>query len=315
MANAPTTTPTSMKATAQAGGPQVKATQQAARPPAFMITPVKQRQRYLKLLVYGNYGVGKTYLAGTASLVPEMHHILMINAEGGDLTLDEFEGIDQASATTFNQLGRIYEFLVAHCRARDADKQDELKEYQERLFGMPVSDKVPLRKYKTVIIDSLTEVNQYCLNQLLGVQESTKIDEDPVAAEFKEYKQNNTMMLRFVRKFRDLPLNVIFTAAEDFVQDEMKRRFMTPAMTGKLSKQIQGFMDMVGYYVQGTPTEEQAGQGVQVPRRLYVLPNQAGKHDAKHRYSKFKKPYFDNPTIASILKETGLLEAQGAQVS
>ena len=75
-------------------------------------------------------------------------------------------------------------------------------------------------------------------------------------------------------------------------------------MTGQLSKKIQGFMDMVGYYVQGR-------DGDTVQRRLYVMPSSTGRYDAKHRYQAFKGEYFTDPTIGSILSEVGLLSASG----
>jgi len=301
-----------------AGGPQKpQATAQAMRPPAFRIRPITKREHHLKLLIYGNYGVGKTHLAGTSSEQSSMRDVLLINAESGDMTLEEFDHIDEVTVTNFNTLARVYEFVKAHCESRVKGDDERLAVLQERFFGEPVGEDhiTRLRRYNTVIIDSLSEVNQYCLNQLLGVTASTKLDEDPMAAEFKEYKQNHTMMLRFVRAFRDLPMHVIFTAAEAYVQDEMKRQHFTPEMTGKLSKQIQGFMDMVGYYVMGTPTELEGKPGEKVvPRRLFVMPNMHGKHDAKHRYVRFKGSHFDNPSIPKILREIGFTDGEGVQV-
>jgi len=112
------------------------------------------------------------------------------------------------------------------------------------------------------------------------------------------------MLLRVVRAFRDLPMNVIFTCAEKYNQDETKKYKYVPDMTGQLSKKIQGFMDMVGYYVQGK-------DGDKIQRRLYVMPSGLGKYDAKHRYQDFKGEFFTDPTIGKILKEVGLLNKDG----
>jgi hypothetical protein len=162
-------------------------------------------------------------------------------------------------------------------------------------------------------VDSLSEAEQYCLNQLLGVTDTTKLDEDPNAAEFKEYKQNHTMILRLVRNFRTLPMNIIFTCAEHYVQNETKKMKYTPALTGKLSKQVQGFMDMVGYLVIGQKKAEEGKEPEQV-RRLYVTPSPRGDFDAKHRYTSFKGDYFDNPSIEKILELTGLSSKEGVAV-
>ena len=99
-------------------------------------------------------------------------------------------------------------------------------------------------------------------------------------------------------------MHVIFTAAEQFNQDENKRYKYSPDLTGKLSKKIQGFMDMVGYLAVGK-------EGEKTIRRLYVSPSPQGKYDAKHRYQAFTAEFFLNPTIKSILIETGLANKDG----
>ena len=281
-----------------------KDVKQAIKMPQFRIETVQRRERYLKLLVYGNYGVGKTTLACSALEVPSMCDVLMINAEAGDLSVDNMEGLDAITVTDFRSLGRINEYLKQHCKARDAGDTDELIKMEAFLRGVDEKDIKEPRQYRTVILDSLTELEAYCFNQLLGITDTTRLDEETQSAEWGEYKKNNTMILRVVRAFRDLPMHVVFTCAEKYNQDETKKYKYTPDMTGKLSKKIQGFMDMVGYYAQGK-------DGDTVRRRLYVMPSALGKYDAKHRYQTFKKEFFDDPTIGTILKEVGLLNKDG----
>lgn len=281
-----------------------KDVKQAVKAAQFRIETVQRRERYLKLLTYGNYGVGKTTLACSALEVPSMRDVLMINAEAGDLSVDHLEDLDAITVRDFRTLGRINEFLKQHCKARDVGDKDELIKMEAFLRDVDEKDIKKPREYRTVILDSLTELEAYCFNQLLGITDTTRLDEEAQSAEWTEYKKNNTMMLRVVRAFRDLPMHVIFTCAESYTQDETKKFKYTPDMTGKLSKKIQGFMDMVGYYVQ-------ARDGDTVRRRLYVVPSATGKYDAKHRYQTFKGEYFDDPTIGTILKEVGLLKKDG----
>ncbi len=277
---------------------------QAVKPPLFRIETVQRRERYLKLLIYGNYGVGKTTLACSALQVPSMNNVLMINAEAGDLSVDTEDDLDAIRVKDFRALGRINEFLKQHCKARDAGNTDELIKMEAFLRGVDKKDIDKPREYRTCILDSLTELEAYCFEQLLGITDTTQLDEEVQSAEWGEYKQNNTMILRVVRAFRDLPMHVIFTCAEKYTQDETKKFKYTPDMTGKLSKKIQGFMDMVGYYAQGK-------DGDKVQRRLYVMPSGLGKYDAKHRYQSFKGEHFVDPTIGNILREVGLLNKDG----
>lgn len=282
---------------------EVKEVRKPIRPATFTITTPQTRERFLKLLVYGAYGVGKTRLAGTSVDVKEMNDILLIDAESGDMTLDDeafnFQDIDSIQITDYKQLARVAEYLKIHCILRDdpsKEATEKLIKKESELKGVKITKP---KRYRTVIIDSLTEVEVYCMNQLLGITDSTKLDEEVATAEWAEYKRNHSMIQRMVRSFRDLPMHVIMTCAAQYVQDEQKKQLWTPAMTGKLSSQVQGFMDMVGYLVIGGLQDDGS-----IPRRLYVQP--AGRYAAKCRFSSFKGSYFDDPTIGSILDEIGL---------
>ena len=292
-----------------ASPPSPSGVKPAVRAPAFRIEPVQKRERYLKLMIYGNYGVGKTTLACTSLEVESMRDVIMINAEAGDLAVNNMEGLEAITITDFRTLGQIREFLMQHCRARDAGDEDTLRKLQGALLPENVEDPDRIRRYNTVIMDSLTEIEAYCFNQLLGVTDTTNISSEVQSAEWTEYKKNHSMMLRVARAFRDLPMHVIFTAAEQFNQDENKRYKFSPDLTGKLSKKIQGFMDMVGYLAIGK------GANDKTVRRLYVTPSAGGKYDAKHRYQAFKGEYFDDPSVGRILKEVGLTNSSGATLS
>jgi len=296
-------------ATTPGAKPQVKnpneGVQQTA-PPPFRISRPTAQERYLKLLIYGTFGSGKTTLGASACNIDSMKDVLLVSAESGELSVEDYD-LFAVDVKNYSTLGKVYEFLRQHCKARDADDVDKLKELESRVTGEVPEE--PLR-FRTVIIDSLTEVEAYCMNQLLGVTDSTKIDEEVQSAEWAEYKKNNSMITRLIRSFRDLPMHVIMVASEQYTQDETKKFKYSPNLTGKLSKGVQGFFDMVGYLAVGNADEKG-----NVSRRLYVQPSGQGKYDAKHRYAKFKGTYFDIPSTPSagqstalggILKQTGL---------
>ncbi len=291
-----------------ATSPATAKIKQAVRPAAFRIESAQRRERYLKLLIYGNFGVGKTTLACTSLEVPSMRNVLMVNAEAGDLAVSNMEDLDVVTVKDFKTLGQINQYLMQHCKARDGGDEDFLKTSEANLRGIDTKDIKKPKHYTTVIIDSLTELEAYCFNQLLGITDTTRLDDVTQSAEWTEYKQNHTMMLRVVRAFRDLPMHVIFTASEQFQQDESKRYKYSPDLTGKLSKKIQGFMDMVGYMAIGQ-------EGEKISRRLYVSPSPRGKYDAKHRYPAFEGNHFDEPTIKKILVETKLADKDGTPIS
>ena len=260
------------------------------------------------MFVYGGYGTGKTRLMGSAALVPQMRDILMIDAEAGDLTIatdseiaEEAarQSIDVVRVSTFKEFSRVQEFLKLHCKFRDSGDIDKLKELESKLRSDFDPD-APPRQYHTVIIDSLSEIEAFSMYQLLGITDRTALDEETATAEWSEYKKNHTQILRAVRAYRDLPMNVLITGAAQFTQDDRKKMIYQPQLTGKLAKQIQGFMDVVGFYAMTAGSD-----GTDI-RRLFVQPG--AQYDAKNRFGTYKERYFDDPSIESILRAVGLLE-------
>lgn len=287
-----------------------------ASAPPFTISPVKKGDRHLKILVYGKHGVGKTTLAGSAADVDAMNDVLLINVESGDMVFDDNDRIEnpdrllEVEINSFKQAAKVYEYLTSHISlwkrvdAGDEEAKQKLTNYQAMLTGEPADEIEKLYRFKTVIVDSLTELQAYCMYGLLGLDgafDLGKIDDDMKTAEFAEYKKNNNMVNLLVRAFRDLPMHVIILCGSSYTQDEQKKFHYTPDLTGKLSTQVQGYFDIVGYLVSGAPNDKGIAQ-----RRLYVQP--VGKWDAKNRRSSYKEAFFDDPTMRSILKSVGLLQ-------
>lgn len=282
--------------------------------PAFTIHPLGEYSRWLKMLGYGDYGTGKTRLVGSAVLVPSMRDVLFIDCEAGDLTIatennPEFQDaahkyMDVIRVTTFKNLARVQEFLKVHCRLRDADDEKGLKELEEKLMPDSFDPKKPARRYRTAIIDSLSEAESFSMSQILGFTDKTRLDEDVASPEWAEYKRNHSQILRMIRAYRDLPMHILMTASSTYVQDDTKKMIWQPALTGRLAKQCQGFMDVVGYlYVQ-------SGENNTKTHVCQVQPTP--RINAKCRFSNFKELGWANPTMLSILKSVGLLEEKKA---
>lgn len=275
----------------------------------FQISSMQTRDRYFKAIFYGKHGAGKTELAASAVDVPAMGDVLMIDAESGDQTIADSVRIKNADqihhirVTTFKQVAYVQEFLKAYTSARDRGDKATMAKLYKQVTGIE-TDSPP--NYRTVIIDSLTEVEVYCTYQILKINPeggAEKIGDDIDTAGWPEFRKNNEMVKLLVRAFRDLPMHVLFVCAEGYSQDEQKRHHYTPAMTGKLSSQIQGFVDMVGWLTVGAATPENP----EAPRRMWVQPVSGGpKFDAKNRRSVYRQPFFDNPTMTTIFKGIGL---------
>lgn len=169
-------------------------------------------------LVYGESAVGKTTLLGGADAVAEMRSVLFVDIEKGDLSLRKTDyRPDVVRISTWAELDRIYHALLA-----------------EGSNG----------KYRTVIVDSLDEVQDLCMKSIM--QESGDEFDTP---EWKHWNINHVRMLRLLRNFRDLPLNVFFTALVKENKDAKTGVVkLLPNLPGKLAMKVPAVFDNVFYY-------------------------------------------------------------------
>lgn len=179
-----------------------------AAAPLFIMRPIEEVYDWQTMLFYGDFGSGKTHLAGSTVLVPEMCDILYISLEGGEKTLKEIARICRKNkidsskimvvpVQTYKQYSYVYEFLKIHIRARDMDDDATLRKLEAQVRGIPncstMTDEelqkvIPTpKKFRTVISDSLTEAQKYCMYQILGIDPNTqKIDSEPDSAQFQD---------------------------------------------------------------------------------------------------------------------------------
>lgn len=296
--------------------------------PLFVMRQIEDVFEWQNILLYSDFGDGKTYLAGTAVLVPEMQDVLYISLEAGERTLREIARLCKKNnidpnrimvipVQSYQQYSFVYEFLKIHIRARDTDDVLTLRKLEAQVRGLLPGctvdgkldeDKLAAlipnpRKFRTVITDSLTEAQKYCMYQILGINPlNQKIDAEPDQAQFQDWGKSREMIQFLVRRFRDLPIHAIFICGQSIEQDARKQFHYEPMLPGKLADDVRGLVDTVGY-LRKIPQE-----GGQVIRRLYL---EGGFHSgahiaAKHRYgSKLKGLFIDNPTMA-VLYELGL---------
>jgi hypothetical protein len=243
-------------------------------------------------MIYGDFGVGKTTLATSSVEVPEMNDCLFCSAEAGDMSISDFD-IDMVSVRNYAQLARLHEFLRLHCKYRDENDIESLRKLEAKYKQVPVEEIEEPRQYRTVILDTLNEIQKYAMYQLLGIVVGEQpLDVEPESPQFKEWNLATEMIRLLVRSFRDLPMHVIFVCSEQVSEDERKRRIRTPGLPGKLANEVQGFLDMVGYYVAAQM------EGGEIKRRLFLVPGQT--YQAKNRFAGWDGKYIDNPTMKDI---------------
>jgi hypothetical protein len=246
-----------------------------------------------------------------------MQDVLVVTAEGGDVVYEEnpriaqWENLDVIKVDRIEQLQKVQLWLQNHVLFRDRptpDAEKKLRELQDMAFPPDViPDPERLRRYRTVILDSLTEIEAQHLNKILGSDaQGLDAGDEMTVAGYPEFRKNLHGMQKICRTFRDMPINFLAVCAETWSQDERKAYHYSPRMTGQLKDVLQGFFDVVGWLV---PNAQKADPATGVaPRLLFVQPQTAPKADAKCRLATYKGSYFDDPDMQSIMTETGFID-------
>jgi len=153
----------------------------------------------VKILCYGQSGAGKT------TLIKTLPDVVVLSAEGGLLSIQDAD-LPYLEIATMEDLREAYGWVME-------------------------SD------YKSVALDSISEIAEVCLNH------EKKVNKDPRAA----YGAMQEQMADIIRAFRDIPgRHVLMTAKLEKTQDEMGRVLYSPSMPGnKTGQALPYFFDEV----------------------------------------------------------------------
>ena len=183
------------------------------------VEKVGQAPSLVNMLIYGEPGVGKTILAGSASEIEAMGPVLFIDIEGGTMSLrNKFPNVDVVRVSNWTDMLKVYNDLQSS------------------------------NHYRTVVLDSLTEIQKFSMYHIMKDLIEGDPDRDPDVPGLREWGKNSEQVRRFVRAFRDLPVNTIFTALAATDKDPKTGAIQhRPYLSGKLSAEVAGFLDIVCY--------------------------------------------------------------------
>jgi hypothetical protein len=276
-------------------------------PPPFEIVRSEHADYWMKLLLYAAYGAGKTTLAAGAYDIDEMNDVLFIDAEGGTLVLPE--GVDLVRIKRYEQMARVKDYLRLHCRYRDEGNIEALAKLEGKLRGVDVKPE-DAKMYRTVVVDSLTEVYQFLQYMITGIDYETQaLDLEPEGMEGSVWNKASEMTQLLVRTLRDLPMHVIVVCSEQDVETgggegKAKKILKRPNLPGKLGNKVQGFLNTVAYL-------EVAVVNKEVLRRLWLQqghPRFQAKMRLRREQHADAPRYLDDPHIGDLLELTRRLD-------
>lgn len=252
-------------------------------------------ERNLNLLIYGPAGSGKTHLSATAAQSDRFKNVLFLDVEGGAQTLNRpgFEDIDIIGITEFETFARVFEFLKAHVKLRDSKNAEDQKRLDSLNAKYSLAEGT---RYRTVVIDSLSEVAKLVMYRLLAIDpDLARLDGDIKSAEIQDWGKSAEYVRLLVRGFRNLDINSIVICSENLTQDNMKMLHHDIALPGKLASEIPGFFDVVGWL------NSAASKDGSVTRKLYVKQQKGNPFVAKDRLHGDGIVAIDSPTIDRIV--------------
>lgn len=175
--------------------------------------------RWLKFLVYGDTGAGKTVLLGSASAVPEMCPVLYCDLEAGTLSIRGTD-VDVVSVDTMAELSNAFNYVRTH-----------------------------IGEYKTIAVDTISEVYSVQMRQRLRNAALKDPRHDQYVPEMQDWLHSTMRMRSILRVIRAMPCHVLVAATPTIVEDQMVGEILKlyPDLPGKLAPEVGKYFDIVGY--------------------------------------------------------------------
>jgi len=188
------------------------------------------RPSYVKALLWGVAGSGKTTLAATAQDCKAMKPVVFLNFEGGELAVSARGDIQQEPITSIADL--------------------------EKFFWLLIEGKGDWKGFRSAVIDSGSELQGLSLETHIDQQIAGTAPGKPRAPSTRDdlwlenYGRSTHQLRRLFRMFRDMPMNIIVTALarEQFPvgsKEAVPPISRGPLFTNLLGQSINGMFDFI----------------------------------------------------------------------
>lgn len=225
-----------------------------------------QKIEFLKILIFGESGAGKTTFFGTAQDSELTNPAFLLDIEGGSTVLSDKPLIDVRQSRKMLGEGSVQEI---------ADILHKNPKY-----------------YKLYGLDSLTELREIDMHEVMLYQYNRKPETTDIHVPSpREWGKSGSRVKEVLRYLKDLPGHVVVTTLMSESKDE--RTGITkvePMLPGQLKGQVPGFFDIVGY-LRATTKNGETIRTMQFKKTERVM--------AKDR-TKLLPDIVDEPTIPMI---------------
>lgn len=174
-------------------------------------------ENYIKGLIYGKNGTGKTYISGTFP--------------GPRLFLDIRErGLKSVVGAKGEQQKRVV---------------DNFEMFQMAYWYLKNGN----HNYETVVLDNITNLQKLILDYAMGKEENWDPNVDKDMPSMREYGYLSQFMQTWLINFRNLPMNVVFIAQEKSGSDadlDSSEPTVFPQLTTSVRGIIGGAVDFIG---------------------------------------------------------------------
>lgn len=249
-------------------------------PKPAKVQPLGTSARWIRMFVIANQGWGKTVFCGTA---PDA--IFMTTDPEGTISAHELGSTaEEWQCSSWEDVDEAYRWL----------RDEGIKE----------------QGYKWLIIDNITEAQRMAGAKSMEIsrkQSNAPAKLDEFIMQQNDYQRSQLMLLNFVLKVNDLPINVIYTSHLTGFEDsegELQYSAAIHGQKGALRNQIVGYANITGM---GQSLTKKVGDKEVEVRRMWFSTHDA--YRGKDRFIALGR-YKDDLTIPEMMK---LLEAKRAK--
>ena len=232
-----------------------------------LLADVDTSAKYLKMLLYGRNGTGKTHFVGTANKT------LLLGPEDGTRTLK----------------GKGFKGKFVHINT--FDKFEQAYWYLAKEAALPASK----RKFDTVAVDTLTRLVQVCLrHEVMEAQKRSVVDEAVISLTQRDYGNMTQRIFYWLGNMFALPYNFIILCQERTTTDDadMAEYQGFPDLPRALRNLVLGDMEIVGrLYVDRDAESKPRFRMTTHPSDMYWTKDRTGSIGRK-----------TNPNFEEILK-------------